>query len=77
MPTQRSKNNTPNPENIAATKEINNSLNISLVNFVLVTSYTKNQAVKNIPIPNNTTASNGKIAGFIGETYLVIDAISV
>ena len=49
---------------------------MSLVNFVLVTSYTKNHAVKNIPIPNSTTANNGKIAGFIGETYLVIDSIS-
>lgn len=76
MPTHRSKNNTPNPENIAATNEINNSLNISLVNLVLVTSYTKNHAVKNIPIPSNTIASNEKTAGFTGETYLVIDSNS-
>lgn len=76
MPTQSSKNNTPKPENIAATREISNSLNISLVNLVLVTSYTKNHAVKNIPIPSKTTASIGKTAGFMGETYLVIDSIS-
>lgn len=49
---------------------------MSRVNFVLVTSYTKNQAVKNIPIPSSTTASSGKTAGFTGETYLVIDSIS-
>lgn len=77
MPTHKSKNNTPNPENIAATKEIDNSLNISLVNLVLVTSYTKNHAVKNIPIPSNTIASREKMAGFTGETYLVIDSISI
>lgn len=77
MPTHKSKNNTPNPENKAATKEIDNSLNISLVNLVLVTSYTKNHAVKNIPIPSNTTASSEKMAGFTGETYLVIDSISI
>ena len=76
MPTQSNRNNTPKPENIAATKEINSSLNISRVNLVLVTSYTKNQAVKNTPIPNSTTASRGKTAGFTGETYLVIDSIS-
>lgn len=76
MPTQSNRNNTPKPENIAATKDINSSLNISRVNLVLVTSYTKNQAVKNIPIPNNTTASSGKTAGFTGDTYLVIDSIS-
>lgn len=76
MPTQRSKNNTPNPENNAATSEINNSLIISLVNFVLVTSYTKNHAVKNIPMPNKTTARTGNIAGFMGETYLVRESTS-
>lgn len=76
MPTQSNRNNTPKPENIAATKDINSSLNISRVNFVLVTSYTKNQAVKNTPIPSSTTASRGKTAGFTGETYLVIDSIS-
>ena len=76
MPTQRSRNSTPKPENIAATREISNSLNMSLVNFVLVTSYTKNHAVKNTPIPSNTTANSGNTAGFMGETYLVIDSIS-
>lgn len=76
MPTQSSRNNTPKPENTAATKEINSSLNISRVNFVLVTSYTKNQAVKNIPIPNSITANSGKTDGLTGEMYLVIDSIS-
>lgn len=77
MPTHKSKNNTPNPENTAATKDISNSLNISLVNLVLVTSYTKNHAVKNTPIPSNTIPSSEKTAGFIGETYLVIKSISI
>lgn len=76
MPTHKRRNKTPKPENIAATKATNNSLKISLVNFVLVTSYTKNQAVKKIPIPNKTKARSGNIDGFIGETYLVIDSIA-
>lgn len=38
MPTHKRRNKTPKPENIAATKETNNSLKMSLVNFVLVTS---------------------------------------
>ena len=76
MPTHKRRNKTPKPENMAATKETSSSLKMSLVNFVLVTSYTKNQAVKKIPIPNNTSARTGNIAGFTGETYLVIDSIA-
>lgn len=49
---------------------------MSLVNFVLVTSYTKNQAVKKMPIPNRTTVKWGNTAGFTGDTYRVIDSIS-
>lgn len=64
----------PNPENIAATRDTKSSLNRSLVNFVLVTSYTKNQAVKNIPIPSSITVKCGKTAGLTGETYLDIDS---
>lgn len=75
MPTHKRRNRTPKPENMAATKETRSSLKISLVNLVLVTSYTKNHAVKKIPIPNNTNARIGNITGFTGETYLVIDSI--
>ena len=39
MPTQSSKNNTPNPINTDATSETSNSLKISLVNLFDVTSY--------------------------------------
>lgn len=76
IPTHNNKNNIPNPEKIAATKDNNSSLKMSLVNFVLVTSYTKNQAVKKIPIPSNTNVRCGKTAGFTGETYLTIDSNS-
>ena len=48
---------------------------LSLVNFVDVTSYTKNQAVKNSPIPSKTSVSVANIAGFTGLTYRAIDSM--
>lgn len=76
MPTHNIRNRIPKPENMAATSETRSSLNRSLVNFVLVTSYTKNQAVKNTPIPKSITVRWGKTAGFTGETYLdIVSAI--
>lgn len=44
----------PKPENIDATNDNRSSFLISLDSFVLVTSYTKNQAVKKIPMPSKT-----------------------
>ena len=38
----------------------------------LRTSYTKNQAVKNNPIPSSTSVKCGYIAGLTGEAYLLI-----
>ena len=76
MPTQSRRNCIPNPENIAATKDTNNSLKMSLDIFVAVTSYTKNHAVKNTPIESSNSARWGNTAGFTGETYLAIDSIS-
>ena len=43
------------PMNTELAKDNLISLDICRVNFVDVTSYTKNQAVKNTPINNNTT----------------------
>jgi len=70
MPTHKIKNKVPNPMKIEATMEIDTSLISSLVNFVDVTSYTKNQAVKNNPIAKRTNARCGYIAGFTGLIYL-------
>lgn len=75
MPTHSNRNNVPKPEKIAATKDTSSSLKMYLVFFVLVTSYTKNQAVKKTPIPNRTIAKCGKTAGLTGDTYLVIDSM--
>lgn len=66
----------PNPENIEATKATSNSFLRLLVRLVLVTSYTKNHAVKNIPIPSNTTVKCGNTAGLTGEAYLFANAAS-
>ena len=70
MPTHRIKNNVPNPIKTDATMDIDISLISSLVNFVEVTSQTKNQAVKNNPIAKRTKAKWGYIAGFTGLMYL-------
>lgn len=76
MPTHKIKNKVPNPMKIDATIEIVTSLISSLVNFVDVTSYTKNQAVKNNPIAKRTNAKWGYTAGFTGLMYLApIDSI--
>lgn len=42
------------------------------VQFLLKKGYTKNQAVKNIPMASSTTVRCGKTAGFTGLVYLVI-----
>ena len=68
-PTDSIKNNVPSPMNIEATRDICNSLLIALVNFVAVTSYTKNQAVTNNPISNKANAKCGYIAGLTGLAY--------
>jgi len=77
MPTHKSKNSAPNPEKNEATRETRSSLNSERELLVVVTSYTKNQAVKNTPIPSRTTVRWGNIAGLIGDTYLDIDSISI
>lgn len=77
IPTHNRRKRIPKPEKIAATNDTRSSLNMSLVNFVLVTSYTKNHAVKNIPIPRRMTVRWGNTAGFTGETYLDIDSSSI
>lgn len=76
MPTHNNKNSIPKPENIAATSDKRSSLNKSLDTLVLVTSYTKNHAVKNIPIPSKSIVRCGNTAGLIGEAYRTIDSIS-
>ena len=75
MPTHKIKKCDPSPMKMDATTEIKSSLGISLVNFVDVTSYTKNQAVKNSPIPSKTSVSVANIAGFTGLTYRAIDSM--
>jgi len=49
MPTESIKNMRPKPMNRDAAREMSSSFDNSRVNLVLVTSYTKNHAVKNIP----------------------------
>lgn len=54
IPTVSSRNTMPKPENIEATKAVAISFLILRDTLSLVTSYTKNQAVKNTPIPRST-----------------------
>lgn len=68
IPTDNRRNNTPNPEKIEATRATNSSFFKLLVFFVLVTSYTKNQAVKKTPMPSRTNVKCGNTAGFTGDT---------
>lgn len=76
MPTHNNKNRIPKPENREATSDNNSSLNRSLDNLVLVTSYTKNHAVKKMPMPRRSSVRCGKTAGLIGDVYRTIDSIS-
>ena len=41
-----------------------------------VKGYTKNQAVKNMPMANSTTVRWGKTAGFTGLVYLLMASSS-
>lgn len=78
MPTDRSRNRTPTPRNIAANRLISNSLKITpllLKFFGRDTTNTKNHDVKNVPMINNTPAKCGNTDGLIGDTYLVSDSI--
>lgn len=77
MPTQSKRKRTPKPMKSDATREISSSLYTSRVYFVDVTSYTKNQAVKNMPMASNTTVRWGNTAGFTGLVYLVIASNSI
>ena len=69
MPTHKIKNKVPNPMKMEAAIDIDTSLMSSRVNFVEVTSYTKNQAVKKSPMAKSTNAKWGYIAGFTGLMY--------
>lgn len=86
MPTLSSRNNIPNPRNIDANKLMRSSLKITLsLGPVLpeaplpgrLTSNTKNQAVKNVPMVNRTVDRSGNADGLIGETYRTIESISM
>lgn len=57
MPIDSIKNIVPTPMNNELANDNLISFNISRVNFVEVTSYTKNQAVKNSPITIRTKAN--------------------
>lgn len=76
IPTHNKRNKIPKPEKKAATKANTNSFNSDLVFLLLATSYTKNQAVKNIPMPRRTMVKCGNTAGLTGDTYRDIDSIS-
>lgn len=43
----------------------------------LLTSNTKNQAVKKVPMVSKTVASRGNADGLIGDVYRIIDSIVV
>lgn len=67
MPTHSNKKRIPNPENNAATRDRRSSLNRSRDSLVLVTSYTKNHAVKKMPMPRSSSVRCGNTAGLIGD----------
>lgn len=67
MPTQINKHNIPQPEKIAATRATDSSFNKSRVYLLLVTSYTKNQAVKNVPMANKISVKCGRRIGLTGD----------
>lgn len=80
IPTDRNKNSTPKPKNIAANKLMSNSLKTSallLAPFGRDTTKTKNHDVKNVPMINRTVAKCGNADGFIGDTYRVYESIFV
>ena len=77
MPTQRIRKCDPSPMKIDATTLIRSSFIRSRVNFVQVTSYTKNQAVKNNPIAIKTNVKWANIAGFTGLAYLAMFSIPI
>ena len=62
---------------IDATTLMRSSFIRSRVNFVQVTSYTKNQAVKNNPIAIKTNVKWANIAGFTGLAYLAMFSIPI
>ena len=68
MPTHKMRKCVPRPIKTEATRLISNSFTRSRVNLVDVTSYTKNQAVKNKPMAIKTKVRCAKIAGFTGLT---------
>lgn len=70
MPTESMRKTTPKPRNIEAHRLMESSLNrvLSLEFLGRDTTNTKNQAVKKVPIVNNTVARCGNTAGFTGET---------
>lgn len=76
MPTLSKRNNTPKPRKSDPNKEIRSSLKIwlppSLLDFEREISYTKNHAVKMVPIAIRIVARPGKIAGLMGDTYRII-----
>ena len=71
------RHNIPKPEKIAATKATDISLHRSRVYLLLVTSYTKNHAVKNVPIPKSIKVRCGRRIGFTGERYGIIKSIGI
>lgn len=78
MPTDKSRNNRPTPKNIDANKLISISLKMAPVlldTFGRVTTNTKNQDVKKVPIINNTVAKCGNTDGLIGNTCRDSDSI--
>jgi len=68
IPTHKRRNRRPKPLKTDATSATESSLKMSLVNLVEVTSYTKNQAMKKMPMPSRTRERWGNIAGLTGLT---------
>ena len=60
-------NNVPNPKNVAAAIDNMSSIESCLLNFVEVTSYTKNQAMKKVPMLIKSSVSCEYIPGLIGD----------
>lgn len=79
MPTLNKRNRMPKPRKIAPKRLIRSSLIIlvDLVCLLLDISYTKNHAVKKIPIDVKIVAKCGYTVGLIGDTCLTIDSILI
>lgn len=78
MPTDNSRNSSPNPRNVAANKLNSNSLKMNrpwLIPFGRDTTKTKNHDVNSVPMTSKTVANSGNAVGLIGDVYRTNESI--